>query len=168
MKTISKCVLLAGTLASTQVMAASASDLEISVQLPKITEGQYHRPYVAVWIEDSAEKSVRLIEVWREKPDWIKDLRRFWRKTGRSDQTLVDARTGATKGPGGYQLRWDGKDDQGNAVATGTYQLVIEAAREHGGRQLLKQKFNWDGSNIAISVAAGSEIGPVQLSRKAP
>ncbi|MDZ7868978.1 MAG: DUF2271 domain-containing protein [Rheinheimera sp.] len=81
-------------------LPATASDLEIALQLPKISEGQYHRPYVAVWVEDSSEKSVRLIEIWREKPDWIKDLRRFWRKTGRADQPLVDARTGATKGPG--------------------------------------------------------------------
>ena len=148
-------------------MPAIASDLAISLQLPKISEGQYHRPYVAVWVEDSSEKSVRLIEIWREKPDWIKDLRRFWRKTGRSDQPLVDARTGATKGPGAYQLRWDGKDDKGALVPNGAYQLVIEAAREHGGRQLVKQKFNWDGSAITLTVAAGNEIGEVQLSRKA-
>lgn len=161
-------VSLALVLMSGLVLPATASELEIALQLPKISEGQYHRPYVAVWVEDSNEKSVRLIEIWREKPDWIKDLRRFWRKTGRADQPLVDARTGATKGPGQYRLRWDGKDDQGVAVPNGEYQLVIEAAREHGGRQLVKQKFNWDGTAVAVSVAAGNEIGQVQLSRKAP
>jgi len=161
-------VSLALVLMSGLVLPATASELEIALQLPKISEGQYHRPYVAVWVEDSSEKSVRLIEIWREKPDWIKDLRRFWRKTGRADQPLVDARTGATKGPGQYRLRWDGKDDQGVAVPNGEYQLVIEAAREHGGRQLVKQKFNWDGTAVALSVAAGNEIGQVQLSRKAP
>ncbi len=161
-------VSLALVLLSGLVLPATASELEIALQLPKISEGQYHRPYVAVWVEDSSEKSVRLIEIWREKPDWIKDLRRFWRKTGRADQPLVDARTGATKGPGQYRLRWDGKDDQGVAVPNGEYQLVIEAAREHGGRQLVKQKFNWDGTAVAVSVAAGNEIGQVQLSRKAP
>lgn len=161
-------VSMALVLMSGLVLPATASELEIALQLPKISEGQYHRPYVAVWVEDSSEKSVRLIEIWREKPDWIKDLRRFWRKTGRADQPLVDARTGATKGPGQYRLRWDGKDDQGVAVPNGEYQLVIEAAREHGGRQLVKQKFNWDGTAVALSVAAGNEIGQVQLSRKAP
>lgn len=161
-------VSLALVLMSGLVLPATASELEIALQLPKISEGQYHRPYVAVWVEDSSEKSVRLIEIWREKPDWIKDLRRFWRKTGRADQPLVDARTGATKGPGQYRLRWDGKDDQGVAVPNGEYQLVIEAAREHGGRQLVKQKFNWDGTAVAVSVAAGNEIGQVQISRKAP
>ncbi|MDZ7868977.1 MAG: DUF2271 domain-containing protein [Rheinheimera sp.] len=52
-------------------------------------------------------------------------------------------------------------------MPNGEYQLVIEAAREHGGRQLVKQKFNWDGSAISVSVEAGNEIGLVQLSRKA-
>ncbi len=163
-----KKISVALVLMSGLVLPATASDLEIALQLPKISEGQYHRPYVAVWVEDSSEKSVRLIEIWREKPDWIKDLRRFWRKTGRADQPLVDARTGATKGPGQYRLHWDGKDDQGATVPNGEYQLVIEAAREHGGRQLVKQKFNWDGTAVALSVAAGNEIGQVQLSRKAP
>jgi hypothetical protein len=163
-----KKISVALVLMSGLVLPATASDLEIALQLPKISEGQYHRPYVAVWVEDSSEKSVRLIEIWREKPDWIKDLRRFWRKTGRADQPLVDARTGATKGPGQYRLRWDGKNDQGATVPNGEYQLVIEAAREHGGRQLVKQKFNWDGTAVALSVAAGNEIGQVQLSRKAP
>ena len=140
-----------------------AAELQISVELPAFEQGPYHRPYVAVWVEDAAEKPVRLIEIWREKPDWIKDLRRFWRKTGRSAQALVDGRTGATKGPGTYQLRWDGKDDSGSAVANGQYQLVVEAAREHGGRQLVKQKFNWDGSSVHLKVAPGAELGTVEL-----
>ncbi len=140
-----------------------ANSLQIEFALPKPEHGPYHRPYVAVWIEDQAEKPVRLIEIWREKPDWIKDLRRFWRKTGRADQPLVDARTGATKGPGVYHLKWLGDDNAGKAVAAGEYLLVIEAAREHGGRNIVKQKFNWDGSAIDLALPAGSEIGAVTL-----
>ncbi len=150
------------------VLPAQAADtLNITLELPTSAHGPYHRPYVAVWIEDATEQPVQLIELWREKPDWIKDLRRFWRKTGRSDQALVDARTGATKGPGKYQLRWNGQDNAGKPVAAGAYLLVVEAAREHGGRNLVKQAFNWDGSAIAINVKAGSEIGAITLSNGA-
>ena len=46
-------------------------------------------------------------------------------------------------------------------------QLVIEAAREHGGRNLVKQAFHWDGSAVDIQVKAGSEIGAIQLSNGA-
>lgn len=147
--------------------SVAAGALNIQLELPKPEHGPYHRPYVAVWVEDAKEKPVRLIEIWREKPDWIKDLRRFWRKTGRADQPLVDARTGATKGPGLYQLSWDGMDDKGAAVAKGEYLLVVEAAREHGGRNLVKQVFTWDGSAVAINVKAGSEIGQILLTKGA-
>jgi hypothetical protein len=145
----------------------AADQLNIALELPKPEHGPYHRPYVAVWIEDAKEQPVKLIELWREKPDWIKDLRRFWRKIGRSDQPLVDARTGATKGPGKYQLSWNGADNAGKPVAPGQYLLVVEAAREHGGRNLVKQAFTWDGSAVAINVKAGSEIGAINLSKGA-
>ncbi|MDZ7902467.1 MAG: DUF2271 domain-containing protein [Rheinheimera sp.] len=44
---------------------------------------------------------------------------------------------------------------QGKLVGAGEYLLVIEAAREHGGRNIVKQKFNWDGSAIDLSLPAG-------------
>lgn len=143
--------------------AMAQQQLEIQLELPKIETGTYHRPYVAVWIENEQQQPVRLIEAWLEKPDWIKDLRRFWRKLGRSEPQLVDARTGATKGPGSYKVRWDGKDEQGKAVAAGTYVLFVEAAREQGGRNLAKQAFKWDGSAVQIEIKASKELGKIQL-----
>jgi hypothetical protein len=143
--------------------AVAQPELEIQLELPKIETGSYHRPYVAVWIENEQQQPVRLIEAWLEKPDWIKDLRRFWRKLGRSEPQLVDARTGATKGPGSYKVRWDGKDEQGKAVAPGTYVLFVEAAREQGGRNLAKQAFKWDGSAVQVEIKASKELGKIQL-----
>ena len=143
--------------------AMAQQELEIQVELPKIDTGTYHRPYVAVWIENEQQQPVRLIEAWLEKPDWIKDLRRFWRKLGRSEPQLVDAKTGATKGPGSYKVRWDGKDEQGKAVAAGNYVLFVEAAREQGGRNLAKQAFTWDGSAVQIEINASKELGKIQL-----
>ncbi len=143
--------------------AMAEQQLEIQVELPKIETGSYHRPYVAVWIENEQQQPVRLVEAWLEKPDWIKDLRRFWRKLGRSEPQLVDARTGATKGPGSYKVRWDGKDEQGNAVAAGNYVLFVKAARERGGRNLAKQVFTWDGSAVQIEIKASKELGKIKL-----
>ena len=143
--------------------AMAQQQLEIQVELPKIETGTYHRPYVAVWIENEQQQPVRLVEAWLEKPDWIKDLRRFWRKLGRSEPQLVDAKTGATKGPGSYKVRWDGKDEQGKAVAAGNYVLFVEAAREQGGRNLAKQAFTWDGSAVQIEIKASKELGKIQL-----
>jgi hypothetical protein len=143
--------------------AMAQPELEVQVELPKIETGTYHRPYVAVWIEDEQQQPVRLVEAWLDKPDWIKDLRRFWRKLGRSEPQLVDAKTGATKGPGSYKVRWDGKDEQGKAVAAGNYVLFVEAAREQGGRNLAKQAFTWDGSAVQIEIKASTELGKIKL-----
>ncbi|HEX5792380.1 MAG TPA: DUF2271 domain-containing protein, partial [Rheinheimera sp.] len=121
--------------------SANAAQSEISLQLPVIETSQYHRPYVAVWVENEQQQPVKLIALWVEKPDWLKDLRRFWRKIGRSNTALVDAVSGATQKPGTYTLQWDGKDDQGQPLASGQYNLLIEAAREQGGRSLVKREF---------------------------
>ncbi len=158
-------LVFAGAFSSSVATSAQAAQLQIDVAIPQVTEGEAHWPYVAVWIENQQEQPVRLVEIWRQKPDWLKDLRRFWRKIGRSDKALVDARTGATKGPGEYRLVWNGQDNQGVDVAPGKYVLVVEAARENGGRNMVKQAFDWNGSAVNLSIAAGSELGEIKARR---
>jgi thiamine biosynthesis lipoprotein len=52
----------------------------------------------------------------------------------------VSSTTSATRSPGKYTLKWDGKDDKGNPVSQGAYTVYIEVAREHGTHQLMKQE----------------------------
>lgn len=143
------------------VCGVKAAQHEITLQLPQIETSQYHRPYVAVWVEDAQQQPVRLIALWVEKPDWLKDLRRFWRKIGRSNTALVDAVSGATQKPGTYTLQWDGKDDQGQPLGSGQYQLLIEAAREQGGRSLVKHEFILPAKGAVIEIAADGELGDI-------
>ncbi len=140
---------------------AGAEPSEIKLELPTIETSQYHRPYVAVWVEDAQQQPVRLIALWVEKPDWLKDLRRFWRKIGRSNTPLVDAVSGATQKPGNYTLQWDGKDDSGQSLAAGQYTLFVEAAREQGGRSLAKHAFQLPANSTVISIAADGELGAI-------
>lgn len=142
---------------------ASAGSADIQLEIPAIETSQYHRPYVAVWVEDEQQSPVRLIALWTEKPDWLKDLRRFWRKIGRSDNQLVDAVSGATRKPGSYTLTWDGKDDKGTDLPAGKYTLFVEAAREQGGRSLLKQEFVLPGNGQVIEAGPDSELGTVKM-----
>jgi len=145
--------------------------LDITFTLPEIATGQYQRPYVAVWIENSKGKSVKTLAVWHGDKKWLKDLRRWWRKAGRyiesssapADKALSDSFTGATRSPGCYSLSWDGLDDAGQPLADGDYQLVLEAAREHGSRTLLKQKFKLPDTNTRFRIKAGKELGPVDI-----
>lgn len=136
---------------------------DISVQLPVIETSQYHRPYVAVWVENEQQQPVKLIALWVQKPDWLKDLRRFWRKIGRSNTALVDGVSGATRKAGTYVLQWDGLDDDGKPLSAGNYTLLVEAAREQGGRTLAKNSFSLPVSNQQIHINANGELGDISL-----
>lgn len=144
-------------------ISSGIKSVEMQFTLPVIESGQYQRPYVAVWVEDSKGKAVKTLSVWHEDKKWLKDLRRWWRKTGRYQKEDLDAVTGATKAPGSFTLSWDGKDYQGNPVKSGQYQLCFEASREHGDRTLLKQKFTLPDQGKEYQIKAGSELGPVEI-----
>ena len=84
--------------------AAFGADLTVKIGIPRIQVAEYHRPYVAVWIEKAEEQKIlRMLAVWYqidpEKDDgseWLKDLRQWWRRGGREAATPTDAYTGAT------------------------------------------------------------------------
>ncbi len=103
----------------------------VAVELPKIDAKRYRRPYTAIWIEDDKGKAVRTLAVWGNAPKYLKDLKDWW-KIGKGDNDLVKAVTRATRGPGKYDLVWDGKDDKGNALPQGTYTVRVEVHREFG------------------------------------
>jgi thiamine biosynthesis lipoprotein ApbE len=103
----------------------------VAVELPKIDAKRYRKPYAAIWIEDDKGKAVRTLSVWGNAPKYLKDLNDWW-KIGQQDTDLVKAVTRATRGPGKYELVWDGKDDKGNALPQGTYTVRVEVHREFG------------------------------------
>lgn len=132
------------------------SVFEISFTVPEIDARLYHRPYVAIWIEDTDRQVVRNLALWFEEDTWLKDLRQWWRVYGRYQedpeaQKEVDGFSGATRRPGQYSLAWDGLDDGGETVAAGSYVLCFEAAREEGGRSYLRQ---------SIELSAAGEVSP--------
>jgi len=134
-----------------------ATELAISLKLPA-QQGEYHNPYVAVWLEDTSGKSVRTLVLWREGSKWLKDIRRWWRKVGRKDAELVDAITSATRAAGHYQLSFMALDDDKNNLPQGDYILNIEVVRENGGRGMTKQKFSLNGTNQTFTLATNAEL----------
>jgi len=139
------------------VTSVSATELELSLKLPA-QQGEYHNPYVAVWLEDTSGKSVRTLVLWREGSKWLKDIRRWWRKVGRKDRQLVDAITSATRAAGLYQMSFTALDDNKNKLADGDYILNIEVVRENGGRGMTKQKFTLNGTNQKFTLAKNTEL----------
>jgi len=110
--------------------------LEIQIEIPALEVSPYHRPYVAIWLEDEARNGVKTIAVWHEGAEWLKDMRQWWRRLGRDGEPPYDGVSGATRRPGRYVVSW--RNDL--ALPAGTYYLNVEAAREQGGRDYLRQK----------------------------
>lgn len=69
---------------------------------------------------------------------WLPDLRQWWRKSGRSLQVPVDGVTGPTRPVGKHEVSFAASQPQLKDLAPGEYTPVVEAAREVGGRELVK------------------------------
>ena len=144
-----------------------AVDLEIAAQ-----EGaRYHRPYVAVWVEDASGKEVRTLSTWVNTsgrgPRYIRELRRWSRVAGDVQQAggpdLVGTMSSATRLPGRYTVTWDGKDESGRPVEQGTYRVIIEAAREHGTYGVMQENMTFGTKPEAVDLAGNTEIRGARL-----
>ena len=149
---------------------AFAADANLKLELPRLTVAEYHKPYVAMWIEKAADQSFASnLAVWYDikKRDnggakWLKDMRQWWRKSGRDVQMPVDGVSAATRAPGEHVIGLDVK-----ALPPGSYQLVVEAARENGGREVLHVPFDWPAKTAKTIKAQGEhELGALSLELK--
>jgi len=168
---------LTGIAAATGLAAtpASASDLTVTVEIPRLRVAEYHNPYVAIWIEDASGKVAANLDVWYdvdlkgrdEGTKWLSDLRLWWRRAGRSLTMPVNGVSGPTQAPGSYDLQFtEGKGPLGK-LAAGSYTLRVEAAREVGGREVVSIPFQWPPSGTRTASAKGSsELGAVRLTIK--
>ena len=147
---------------------ASAADLTVNVTLPRINSASYHRPYVAVWIETPDQTAVRTLAVWYQQTgsavgdgkDWLREMRTWWRKGGRAMTLPADGVSGATRAPGRHTIRIPGA--RLNGLQPGQYNIVVEAAREHGGRESVRAPFRWGAANTGQATGA-TEIGVVSV-----
>ena len=142
-------------------------ELDISLELARIDDFRYHRPYVAVWVENQDHVPVRTIALWFGKMRYLSELRSWYhgdqRRSNGNDTDIVRAISSATRPPGKYTLKWDGKDDEGKLVKPGKYTICIEAAREHGTYQILRQEMDFSGKAQQVTLTGGTEIGAATL-----
>jgi len=151
--------------------AAPASGLDITLEIPRLDVAEYHRPYVAVWIERPDHGVAANLAVWYdddmandEGTKWLKDMRQWWGRSGRGRSMPVDGGSGATRPVGQQQLRFETGRAPLGTLAAGDYELVVEAAREVGGREVVRIPFTWPAASAQQSRAkGGSELGTVQL-----
>ncbi|SNR88808.1 Hypothetical protein SAMN05192560_1594 [Methylobacillus rhizosphaerae] len=156
---------------------AHAAGLDVKVTVPRINAAEYHRPYVAIWVETPNQDIATTLAVWYAQSNkdngegkgtkWLKDLRQWWRKGGRDLTMPVDGVSGATKPVGEHTLSFvEGQAPLGK-LAAGEYNLVVEAAREKGDRELVRIPFKWPAQKAESLKASGtSELGTISLEVK--
>ncbi|GAB3271576.1 DUF2271 domain-containing protein [Parahaliea aestuarii] len=141
--------------------AVQGQTLEVDLGIPRLQVAEYHKPYVALWVarEDNSVAAnlavlydVELKDEEGEK--WLKDMRQWWRRSGRSLDMPIDGLSGATKGPGEHRLVFS---DRVADLAPGEYRLMVEAAREVGGREMLEVPFQWPPQKTLEAAASGDE-----------
>ncbi|WP_070157441.1 DUF2271 domain-containing protein [Sphingobium phenoxybenzoativorans] len=147
--------------------SALAETLDLTVTLPRMTVAEYHPPYVAIWLEKEGSPA-RTLSVWYDvdKPKnagtkWLRDIRLWWRVSGRSMQFPADGVSGATRGPGTHKV-----SIPAGKLGNGAYTLVIEASREAGGREAVRVPFTVSGGKGSGKAAGTSELGAVALTVK--
>lgn len=168
MKLIGKMSALTLLLCSTY---AGAGELNLSIEIPTLNVAEYHKPYVAIWIEDSKGRHQQNLSLWYdhdmrddEGSKWLKDLRLWWRRSGRQLSSPADGFSGATRPVGTHELVIKSGSSAIRDLPAGDYRLVVEAVREVGGRELLKLPFQWPADSTYKTFQQGSnELGRVQL-----
>ena len=140
-------------------------ELALELEISQPGGGRSRRPYVAVWVEDADGAPVRTLALWANTGRgrrWLPDLRRFMRgqRAGGGDLATVSS---ATRIPGRYSLAWDGRNDAGQPVEQGQYFLCVEAAREHGTYQLIREPYTFSSRPFKATLPGNVEIAGVAV-----
>ncbi len=162
-KTFALCALIA-------CLPVSAADLNVDVEIPQLDVAEYHRPYVALWIEQG-NQHIADLNVWydlkmknNEGEKWLKDMRQWWRRSGRSLEFPVDGVSAATRAVGTHSLSFSSDSAVLKQLKAGDYELLVEAAREVGGREILRIPFSWPAHKTqTVSVQGANELGRITL-----
>jgi thiamine biosynthesis lipoprotein ApbE len=103
----------------------------LTVALPLKAGHSSKRPYVAVWVEDSSGKLIRILGFWANKSKYYATLSTLWSILG-GNETQLKSVSRATRPAGKYELQWDGLDNQHRPVSLGSYRITVETNQEHG------------------------------------
>jgi hypothetical protein len=145
-------------------------DYEVAINLELMRfEGRTRRPFVAIWVENTQQKTIRTIALWYNKPRWLPDLKEWYRKNqadykpGMKDMNTISS---ATRPAGNYTIKWDGKNDQGEYVSNDNYTICIELAREHGTYQIIKQEISCKSKAEEYMLQSNAEVKAASIQYK--
>ena len=152
--------------------ATMAAELALKLDVPQLNVAEYHRPYIAAWLENADQKVVANLAVLYDvkKRDnggakYLKDMRQWWRKAGRELNLPMDGISGATRAPGEQGIAVD--KAALDKLPAGQYTLLVEAAREAGGREVVKVPLQLPVKSAQTLTAKGKEeLGVVTVQVK--
>jgi len=158
-----------GVLSAATALAApaTAQTLDVTLTLPRLSVAEYHRPYVAIWLEKEGAPARTLSVLYDvDKRNnggvkWLRDIRMWWRASGRSLTLPADGISGATRAPGTHKLSFAAGKGGMPTLTPGKYTVVVEAARENGGRELVRVPLNVTATGGKGSATGKFELGAV-------
>ena len=143
-------------------------EMTVHLELAQM-QGPARRPFVAIWVEDKDKNPLRTLCLWYNKPRWLHDLRAWYAANfNKYNETPggLTSFTSATRMPGKYEIKWDGKDDKGELVKTGKYNIYIEVAREHGTYQIISQEVKVNNKDAHFELSANTEVASASIEVK--
>ncbi|MGD9796316.1 MAG: DUF2271 domain-containing protein [Acidimicrobiia bacterium] len=128
--------------------------------------GRVQNPYIAVWLENEAEDLLTTISLWiANTPKGLKYVRELSRWYNAENERVsaggtdaIDTISSATRVAGDYSVVWDGTDLDGARLTQGTYYLCIEASREHGPYELIREKITLGTEPLSLDLTPNGEL----------
>jgi hypothetical protein len=145
---------------------AMGREANLVFDIPRPANAEWHRPFVAIWVEDAAGRQVRQIGVFHDRTRigarWLPELRQWWRQGGRSLQMPADGISRATPAAGIQTVPLG----MVTTLPDGQYAIVIEAAREKGGHELLRMPIRIAKGVPSTAKARGrTELGATSIGK---
>jgi thiamine biosynthesis lipoprotein ApbE len=136
-------------------------ELTIDFEIAHLS-GMVRRPFIAAWIEDADRFQVKTIALWYHEDRFLTEMKSWYRsdrmRAMAEGKELFRTIGAATRAPGKYSLKWDGKDNAGNTVKAGKYTVYLEVCREHGTHQMVKKEFDFSGKPAKVSFPGNIEL----------
>lgn len=121
--------------------AQAAPDAVVSLRFTTVSSSGRYAPLhvMAAWIEDSAGRHIRTLET--HGGGHLRHLVAWKQATRRADPP-ADGVTGATLAAHRtHEIRWDGRDAQGQPAPAGAYVFLAEFTEDNGKGKLLRVPF---------------------------
>ena len=134
---------------------ADGRQLQVDFTYHAAGGGRVHSPYIAVWIEDPSGELVQTVSLWYKSDErkYLKDLKR-WNSKNSSDALT----TGATRIPGSFSVAWNGTDLGGGVAPDGEYFVCVEAAREDGPYQIIRESVSISDALAPTALTPNGEL----------